>query len=51
MAATDKTFRNQKTLNIVFGVTSLAMFLSVMLMMVQDYYKEFKPIQRKSMNA
>src|ERR1700687_5569898 len=47
MAATDQTYRNQKTLNIVFGLTSLAMFLTVILMMVQDYNKEFKPIQRK----
>jgi mono/diheme cytochrome c family protein len=47
MAATDQTFRNQKTLNIVFGLTSLVMFLTVIVMMVQDYNREFKPIQRK----
>src|SRR6516162_8227358 len=47
MAATDQTYRSQKVLHVVFGVTSLAMLLSVILMMVQDYYKEFKPIQRK----
>ncbi len=46
MAATDQTFRSQKKLNIVFGVTSLVMFLTVIWMMVDDYTKEFKPKQR-----
>jgi cbb3-type cytochrome oxidase cytochrome c subunit len=47
MAATDQTFRNQRVLHIVFGVTSLAMFFSVIWMMVQDYNREFKAVQRK----
>ncbi len=47
MAATDQTYRNQKTLHMVFGVTSIAMLLTTLLMMVQDYNKEWKPIQRK----
>ena len=47
MAATDQTYRNQKTLDVVFGVSCLLMLLSTMWMFVQDYDREYKPIQRK----
>jgi len=46
MAATDQPYRNQKTLNIVFALSCVAMFLSVIWMLVDDYNKPFKAIQR-----
>ncbi len=45
MAATDVTFRNQKTLDIVFGVSSLLMLVSVGMMLVQDYNRQYKTEQ------
>jgi mono/diheme cytochrome c family protein len=46
MAATDKTYRNQRVLDIVFGVSCVLMLLSVVWMFVQDYNREFKAVQR-----
>jgi mono/diheme cytochrome c family protein len=46
MAATDKTYRNQKTLDIVFAVSCVLMLLSIIWMFVQDYNREFKHEQR-----
>src|SRR5262249_20868704 len=46
MAATDQFYRKQKTLHVVFGVTCLLMFLSIIWMLVQDYNREFKTVQR-----
>src|SRR5438132_13917293 len=46
MAATCQPYRNQKTLNIVFALCCVAMFLSVIWMLVDDYNKPFKAIQR-----
>src|SRR5262245_6436604 len=46
MAATDQHYRDQKTLHIVFAVTSVAMLVSVIWMFAQDYYREFKTEQR-----
>src|SRR5437899_8502734 len=47
MAATDQTYRSQRTLDIVFGVTCLLMLLSVVWMFAQDYYRDFKVEQRE----
>jgi mono/diheme cytochrome c family protein len=47
MAATDQHYRNQKTLDVVFGVSCLLMLISVIWMFVQDYNREFKKIQRE----
>jgi mono/diheme cytochrome c family protein len=47
MAATDKTYRNQKALDVVFGVSCVLMLLSVLWMFVQDYRREFKTVQRE----
>ncbi len=47
MAATDKTFRNQRVLDIVFAASCAALLLSCLWMFADDYYREFKPIQRK----
>ncbi len=46
MAATDQTYRNQRTLDIVFAVSCLLMLGSVVWMFVQDYNREFKTVQR-----
>jgi mono/diheme cytochrome c family protein len=47
MAATDQTYRNQKALDVVFGVSCVLMLLSVLWMLVQDYRREFKAVQRE----
>src|SRR6266403_1295647 len=47
MAATDKPYRNQRTLDIVFGVSCILMLLSTVWMFAQDYFREFKTIQRQ----
>jgi cytochrome c2 len=46
MAASDKTYRSQKTLDIVFAVTGILMLLSIVGMFAQDYFREFKTEQR-----
>ncbi len=46
MAATDQTFRSQRGLDIVFGVSCLLMLASVVWMFAQDYFREFKVEQR-----
>jgi mono/diheme cytochrome c family protein len=47
MAATDQVYRNQKTLNIVFAVSCVLMLLSTLWMLVDDYNREFKGVQRQ----
>jgi mono/diheme cytochrome c family protein len=47
MAATDQTYRNQKTLDIVFAASSVALLLSMIWMFVQDYNREWKTEQRE----
>ena len=42
MAATDKTYRSQKTLDIVFAVSCILMLVSVIWMLVADYNREYK---------
>ncbi|MBI1830080.1 MAG: c-type cytochrome, partial [Planctomycetes bacterium] len=46
MAATDKHFNNQNTLDIVFGVSNILMLLSIFWMFWQDYNREYKTEQR-----
>ncbi len=46
MAATDKTYYNQHKLDIWFGLTSVVMLVSVVIMMAQDYFRPFKDEQR-----
>ena len=46
MAATDKPYRNQYALDIVFGVSCVLMLLGIIWMFAQDYYREFKVEQR-----
>src|SRR4051812_46279060 len=47
MAATDKQYRSQYALDVVFAITSLLMLVSIILMLVQDYNREFKTEQRR----
>src|SRR6266850_6435544 len=47
MAATDQTYRSQRALDIVFGISCLLMLLSVVWMFAQDYYRDFKVEQRE----
>src|SRR5262245_44473992 len=46
MAATDQPYRNQYTLDVVFGISSILMLLSLLWMFVQDYNREYKVEQR-----
>src|SRR5688572_8665096 len=46
MAATDQHYRNQKTLDIVFAVSCIAMLLSTIWMFWDDYNKQWKKEQR-----
>jgi mono/diheme cytochrome c family protein len=47
MAATDQTYRNQKKLDFVFGVSCVLMLGSVLWMFAQDYNREWKTVQRE----
>jgi len=46
MAASDAFYRKQNTLDVVFGVSSVLMLVSLIWMFVQDYNREFKAEQR-----
>jgi len=46
MAATDAFYRNQKTLNIIFAVSSIVMLVSIVAMFMEDYNREWKAEQR-----
>ncbi|HQZ63560.1 MAG TPA: c-type cytochrome, partial [Planctomycetaceae bacterium] len=48
MPANDQYWFNQKTLNIVFALSSVVLLLSVILMMQKDQTDEWRPIQRKN---
>jgi cytochrome c2 len=47
MAASDQTYRSQRALDVVFGVSCLLMLAGVVWMFAQDYYRDFKPEQRR----
>ncbi len=47
MAASDQTYRNQRQLDIAFGVSSVLMLFSIVWMFVDDYNREWKPEQRR----
>lgn len=46
MAASDQNYRSQHALDIVFAVTSILMLVSIVMMFMQDYFREFKEEQR-----
>ncbi|MCI0457151.1 MAG: c-type cytochrome [Gemmataceae bacterium] len=47
MAATDQTYREQKRLDLVFGVSSVVLLVSTIGMFVQDYNRPWKTEQRQ----
>ncbi len=47
MAASDQTYRNQKTLDTVFGVSCLLMLIGIFAMFWQDYSRPWKKVQRQ----
>lgn len=47
MAASDQTYRKQRTLHIVFAATSLAMLVTTVWMFWDDYNRPFKHVQRQ----
>ncbi|MGL4552803.1 MAG: c-type cytochrome, partial [Gemmataceae bacterium] len=47
MAASDQHYRSQKTLDLVFGVSCALMLLSTLWMLVQDFSRDFKGVQRQ----
>lgn len=47
MAATDKPYRNQKTLDIVFAVSCVLLLVTTFWMFAQDYNRDWKKVQRK----
>src|SRR5262245_52617210 len=51
MAASDKPFNNQRTLDIVFGVSNILMLLSVGWMLYDDHYRPWKVEQRYFRNV
>ena len=46
MAATDKPYRDQKALDVVFAVSCALMLLTVVWMFADDYNRPFKRYQR-----
>lgn len=47
MAATDQTYRNQYRLDLVFGISCVLMLIGTVWMFAQDYFREFKQVQRE----
>ena len=46
MAATDKHYHNQRTLDIIFAASCILMLVCTIWMLVADYNREFKTVQR-----
>ena len=46
MAATDKEYRNQYILDIVFAVSSIVMLATIVWMLADDFNREYKTEQR-----
>lgn len=47
MPATEETYRSQRALHIVFAVTSIAMTLAIVWMILDDHLRPWKKIQRE----
>ncbi len=47
MAASEETYRRQPTLHIIFAVTSIAMTLSIVWMIMADHLRPWKQVQRE----
>jgi cytochrome c551/c552 len=51
MPANEQTWRDQKLLHVVFGLTSIIMLLSTIWMMAKDHNREWKVYQRQFRNV
>ena len=47
MPATEETYRPQPILHIVFAISSIAMLLATVWMVVADHYRPWKQVQRE----
>ena len=47
MPATEETYRSQPTLHIVFAISSIAMTLSIIWMIMADHLRPWKQVQRE----
>ena len=47
MPATEETYRSQPTLHVVFAITSIAMLLSIVWMIMADHLRPWKQVQRE----
>src|SRR5262249_54275640 len=47
MPATEETYRSQRTLHVVFAVSSIAMTLSIVWMIMADHLRPWKQVQRQ----
>ena len=47
MPATEETYRPQPTLHVVFALTSIAMTLSIVWMIMADHLRPWKEVQRE----
>src|SRR5258708_3265474 len=46
MAATDKPYRSPRILDIVFAASCVLLLIATLWMLMQDYFREFKTVQR-----
>ncbi|MEJ7638920.1 MAG: hypothetical protein WKF75_13355, partial [Singulisphaera sp.] len=46
MPATEETYRSQPTLHVVFAITSIAMTLAIVWMIMADHLRPWKQVQR-----
>ncbi len=47
MPATEETYRRQTTLHLVFAISSIAMLLSTVWMVLADHIRPWKEVQRE----
>ena len=47
MPASEETYRRQPTLHIVFAISSIAMLLSIVWMIMADHLRPWKQVQRE----
>src|SRR5271166_293706 len=47
MPATEETYRTQSTLHLVFAISSIAMLLSTVWMVMADHLRPWKQVQRR----
>ena len=50
MPATEQTWRNQRLLHVIFGITGVLMLLCTLWMMAADHNREWKVVQRQFRN-